>query len=155
MGSGGHNVKSASQLKKEGTYRKDRHSYRIEGGATVLNSIPDPPAHFDKRHREKWHDVCWKVYNLGILTEQDIDLIEQYVCNWLMWKDAAAEVAKTGITFSDGDRIIKNPAFSVMQETGKVVSQIGALFGFSPRARMGIKTEPPEEKDPFADFINN
>ena len=92
---------------------------------------------------------------LGILAEQDTDAIEQYVCNWLMWEAAAAEVLKRGITFTDGDRIIKNPAFNVMQEAGKVVNQIGALFGFSPRARMGIKTQETKPEDPFAKFLNN
>ena len=155
MASGGHNAKPSSQLKKDGTYRKDRHAARVEGVAKILEVIPKAPAHFDQKHREKWAQVCKKVYELGILAEQDTDAIEQYVCNWLMWEAAAAEVLKRGITFTDGDRIIKNPAFNVMQEAGKVVNQIGALFGFSPRARMGIKTQETKPEDPFAKFLNN
>ena len=155
MGSGGHNAKPSSVLKREGTYRKDRHLNRVESVAKLLPTIPEPPGHFDQTHREKWGEVCQKVFNLGILTEQDTDVLELYVCNWVMWEAACAEVKKRGITFTDGDRIIKNPAFSIMQESGKVIQQLSGLFGFSPRARMGIKTDPQEEKDPFASFLNN
>jgi P27 family predicted phage terminase small subunit len=63
-----------------------------------------------------------------------------------MWQDSALEVAASGITYIDENgKITKNPAFNIMQESGKVITQIGALIGYSPRARMGIKVQGNEK----------
>jgi hypothetical protein len=45
----------------------------------------------------------------------------------------------------ENGKITKNPAFNIMQESGKVITQIGALIGYSPRARMGIKVQGNEK----------
>ena len=135
---GGHNVKSENDLKKSGTWRQDRHSGRMESTIKPLETLPEPPGHFDKRHAAKWSEVCG---NVAALTSQDLDALDMYVTNFFFWLDASAEVAKAGITFVDENgKIILNPAFRVMQEAGKVILQVGDKFGFSPRARMGIKT---------------
>ena len=150
---GGHNVKSAADLKRSGTFRKDRHGNRVESAAKPMQYLPEAPPHFDKRHVSAWNTVCGNVKALGILTEQDLSLMEVYVVFVLIWQDAAAEVQKRGITFTDGDRVIKNPAFVIMTEAAKMTNQIGAQFGFSPKSRMSIKTEPQEPEDPFAQFF--
>jgi hypothetical protein len=42
-----------------------------------------------------------------------------------------------------------------MNDALKITLQIADKCGFNPRARMGIKTDPQEDKDPFAEFLNN
>lgn len=155
MKTGGKNIKSTDDLKKSGTFRKDRHENRIETVVIPMETVPDPPEYFDKRHREKWSNTCKKMFDLSILADQDKDLIEVYVCHWFLWLDSSAEVRKKGVTFSDEGRIIKNPAVAIMNESAKVVNQMGALFGFSPRARMGIKTEKKKPVDPLDEFGDN
>ena len=135
-----HLAKSVEDHKKNGTYKPSRHANRAETLVKPLETLPNPPAHFTGRHSEKWSEVCQNIKDIGILGKNDLDLIEVYVSNWFIWVDATAEVASTGITFVDENgKVTKNPAFAIMQESGKVVTQIGALIGYSPRARMGIK----------------
>ena len=141
MRTGGENIKSTADHKKAGTFRKHRHEGRAETITKPLETLPEAPEYFDKRQREKWLSTCKKIQDMNILTDPDVDLIEVYVVYWFLWLDSAGEVRKKGVTFSDEGRIIKNPAVAIMNDAAKVISQLAALFGFSPRARMGIKAE--------------
>jgi P27 family predicted phage terminase small subunit len=143
---GGHLVKSVEDHKKTGTYKPSRHANRIQEHSKPFETLPEPPANFDQRHKDKWIEVCKNIESLKILANQDLDLLEVYVRNWFMWQDSALEVAASGITYIDENgKITKNPAFNIMQESGKVITQIGALIGYSPRARMGIKVQGNEK----------
>lgn len=149
-------IKSADEHKKSGTYKPSRHANRVQEFEKPLETVPNPPADFDQRHSKKWEEVCKNLHNLRILFDQDLDVIEVYVRNWFIWVDASNEVSSAGITFVDENgRVSKNPAFVVMQDAGRVITQIGALIGYSPRARMGIKvTDTTKEKAAtILDFI--
>lgn len=151
MASGGHNIKTESERKASGFTRPSRHSNRIQEVSKVVESIPKAPRHFDKRHADKWAEVCKNLYDLTILKTVDLDLVEKYVVNWFVSHDAWMEIQREGIT-QDGR---KHPAINVMNDAQKVVISVGSLFGFNPRARMGIKTEEKKKVDPFEQFLTN
>lgn len=154
MRTGGENIKSTADHKKAGTFRKDRHANRAETITKPLETLPDAPEYFDKRHIKKWQETCKRMLDLSVLADQDQDLIEVYVCHWFLWVDSSADVRKRGVTYNDEGRIIKNPAVTIMNESAKVVNQMGALFGFSPRARMGIKVAPKDEHKKQASILD-
>lgn len=144
-------AKSKEDHKAKGNYRPSRHENRIQDISKVIESIPKAPKHFDKRHADKWSEVCKNLYDLTILKTVDLDLVEKYVVNWFVSHDAWMEVQRDGIT-QDGR---KHPAINVMNDAQKVVISVGTLFGFNPRARMGIKTEEKKAVDPFEQFLTN
>ncbi len=158
MKTGGENIKSAKEHKAKGNYRPSRHAGRLENAVKVVASPPKPPKHFDKRHKDLWETCCQDVFNLGVLVEPDVHLIEMFVSNWFLWQDAIKSVQDEGytITVEAGEfmRQIPNPAIRIMTESSKVCNQIADKFGFSPRARMGIKTQERPPEDPFAAFLN-
>jgi P27 family predicted phage terminase small subunit len=151
MARGGQNVKPVKDHEAKGNYRPVRHQNRIQEVSKVVESIPKAPKHFDKRHADKWAEVCKNLYDLTILKTVDLDLVEKYVVNWFVSHDAWQEVQREGIT-QDGK---KHPAINVMNDAQKVVITVGSLFGFNPRARMGIKTEEKKSSDPFEEFLTN
>ena len=155
MGRGGSNIKPTEELEKSGTKRKDRHDNRAETVVKVVETVPKPPAYMDKRHREEWVKVCTEVFELGILANPDLYLIEVFVRNWFLFQDSAADVAKRGAVLELKRGPTRNPSVSVMNDSGKVIAQLAALFGFSPRARMGIKTEKKKPVDPLDEFGDN
>lgn len=159
MGSGGHNIKSVKDHKDKGNHRPSRHANRLESIASVIKSAPKPPAYFDKRHVKLWETTCKHVFDLGVLSEPDTQLIEVYVRHFILWQDASADVSENGfmitVETAKGIAQVRNPAIAVMNESARLINQIADKFGFSPRARMGIKTEPPEEEDPLANLLNN
>jgi P27 family predicted phage terminase small subunit len=151
--------KATKDHKDKGNYRPSRHANRLEGVASVVKSAPNPPGYFDKRHRELWQTVCKYVFDLGVLAEADTQLIEVYVKHFILWKDAMEDVSTNGfmitVETSKGVAQVRNPAIAVMNESARLINQIADKFGFSPRARMGIKTEPKEEEDPLAELFKN
>lgn len=149
----GNPPKPVKDLKAAGTLRADRHANRLESVANPAKAIPQPPAYFDERHRKEWSKCCKDIFALGVLTDPDSYLIEVFVTHWFIWLDAAADVRKNGIVIESKKGKVKNPAILIMNDAAKIVNQIAALFGFSPRARMGIKTEPKKEVDPVEELI--
>ena len=144
-------AKSKDEHKAVGNFRPSRHENRIQEVSKVVESIPKAPKHFDKRHAEKWVEVCKNLFDLTILKTVDLDLVEKYVVNWFVSHDAWLQIQKEGFT-QDGKR---HPAINVMNDAQKVVITVGSLFGFNPRSRMGIKTEEKKAVDPFEQFLTN
>lgn len=156
MGSGGQNIKSIKDHKSKGNYRPSRHANRAEGVVKIVETIPKPPDKFDKRHRDKWVDVCTKVYEIGALTESDIDALKLYVEQWFIAVDSWAEISAGGITLiNDKGTIYANPAIKVYNEASEKVLRIGDKFGFTPKSRMSIKVEPKTPEDPLSKFLEN
>lgn len=124
--------------------RKDRHENRLEGSVATVKSVPKPPPNFDKRHKDMWERVCKDALNLGVLTEQDVYQVEMFVTNWFLWQDAVADIKKRGATVSVptayGSKMSPNPSLTVMNDSARVCQNIADKFGFSPRARMGIRS---------------
>lgn len=159
MRTGGENVKSVKEHKAKGNYRPSRHEGRLETKVNVLSTVPEPPAHFDQRHRNLWQTCCKEVFDLGVLVEPDVHLIEVFVCSWFLWQDAIKDVQVNGYTVTieveKGVKQVPNPAIRVMNDSSKLINQIADKFGFSPRSRMGIKTQEKPPEDPLAKFLNN
>lgn len=153
---GGHNIVSTSEKEKRGTSRKDRDAGRLENTAIPLTSIPKPPANFDKTHCEKWRDICERVMELGILTAQDYDALASYVKNWVIaetaWKDICENGQTLWIETTTGQKPITNPSLTQFNEAENNMKRLYSEFGLTPRARMGIRTNPAkaEEKDPLS-----
>lgn len=146
--------KSKSEHLKAGSYRKSRHDNTLDGIAKPIETMPEPPAYFDVRHRKEWEKCCNELLVLGVLATADADVIELYCTNRVSFVDAAKDVMKNGIILEDeeGGRY-KNPALLVRQQAEKVILNIASVFGFTPRARMGIKTTTPQ-KDKQASILD-
>ncbi len=158
MGTGGHNIKAAKEHKAKGNYRPSRHAGRLEQAGKVVDTAPEPPEYFDKRHRDLWATCCKQVFDLGVLVEPDVHLLELFVCSFLLWQDAVKDVHEKGytVTVEAGDFVkeVPNPAIRIMNDNSKLVNQIADKFGMSPRARMGIKTQEKPPIDSGAQFLN-
>lgn len=144
----GRKPKSTAEHKANGTYQPVRHANRVELPPVV--EIPAAPDDFDAPHKAKWMEVCRLLYRAGILTEADTDAIRLYVESTLRARKLLKEVVKEG-DIVDGKR---NPKWLTYLECVTIQKQLFAEFGYTPRARMGLKVQPKEEKpeDPAAKF---
>lgn len=148
MGRGGHNIKSKEELKANGTYRPAYHANRLE--APVVDEVPPPPADFDKEHADKWKAVCALLKDADILANADIDAVRLYVESVIMAKRNWAILQREGFVV-DGK---KHPAHLVYESATKMAKALFEQFGFTPRARMGMKVQPKKkETDPVADLL--
>ena len=137
--------KSIKELKKQGTYRKDRHSGRLESIVNLLETVPNPPKNFDKMHRDMWYSVCNDLIKLGLLAAPDVFLIEIYVSTWFFWRKAATDFQATK----------SKVASRVMNDTAKQLNQMSDKFGMSPKARQHLNiSDKPTGKDLLKDFFS-
>lgn len=144
--------KSTKELMESGTFRGDRHEGRLGDKVKLLQIIPKPPSYFDKRHKDKWSDVCKKVFELGVLTENDLDSLETYVKYWFISKDAWEDIKANGYNMpTEKGGVQRNPSIITMNEATKITQQIADKFAGNPRSRMVIKTgkQDAEKEDPL------
>src|SRR5512143_2820554 len=67
-----------------------------EGEPTPEAVLPDPPSSLGELGQAKWREVALKLYNQGILTELDIDLLWLYCLNFEQFTAAEAKVTAFG-----------------------------------------------------------
>ena len=149
---GGHNKKPTAQHKADGTFQPVRHANRLE--LKPLPNTPPPPADFDAEHKAKWNEVCGLLYEAEILAKPDPDAIRMYVESTLMARKLLAEVKEEGFVLADGKR---NPKWLSYLDCAKRQQQLFSEFGFTPRARMGMKVESKDKPpaDPAAFLFEN
>lgn len=93
----------------------------------------------------------------GTLTLADLDAIACYCENWFISKDALEDIQRSGATIEipivnkAGDVVgfkrIANPSFRVYQDCQKILQALMNQFGFTPKARMGIKVADKPKKE--------
>lgn len=137
--------KSTQELKKSGTFRKDRHEGRLESVVKLLETTPKPPKNFDKMHTNLWNTLCNDLINLGLLAAPDVFLLEIYIKTWFLWRKAMVDFKETK----------SKTVFRLVTETAKQLNQMSDKLGLSPKARqtLNISTKPAE-KDLFKDFFS-
>ena len=156
MASGGHNAKSSKDHLAKGNFRPSRHADRAEDKVKILKEVPKAPAYFDLKHRKKWQEVCEKIYDLDVLTDNDLDSLETYVKYWFIGKAAWDDIQANGITVvNEKGAVSRNPSILTMNEATQITERIADKFAGNPRSRMVIKTGKQEIKadDPL-EFLN-
>lgn len=155
-------MKSTKQLKLDGTFRKDRHSDRLENKVQTLTKIPPSPDHFDERHRAKWIAVCEECLQLGTLTTADLDTVRTYVETFYTAADALKNLTEHGHiiqTETAAGMVIPraNPAWRIYTDSQRILTQLSDRLGFSPKARLHIKVDPTDKDkdDPLSFIFNN
>lgn len=147
---GGQNIKPVSDKLRDGTYRKHRDAGRVELLAKPVSEIA-PPQHFTKRHLDKWNWLCGQLSEKSLLTESDADAVQIYVETWIVYEDCAADVRENGtvlwVVTASGKKPMTNPAYRHMKDCEQTLRMIWDHFGMTPRARMGLKTEPKVSKE--------
>ena len=116
------------------------------------SEVPPPPAHFTKPMRERWEEVCAELIKRGTLADADAHSVRLYVEADALCLQAWGGVVKAGM-WKDNRT---TPQYRAWLEASKMMDRLQDKLGFSPRARMGLKTEAPKdtgEGDPLAAII--
>ena len=74
MGRRGPAKTPVAELKKRGTYRKDRHSDAVD--SELVPCLPAPPVHFDEDQKAVWNDIGQRLADKGLMTELDAQAFE-------------------------------------------------------------------------------
>ena len=143
--------KSESELQMAGTFRKDRHANRLT--AATVSEIPPAPKDFDAEHAEYWTETCELLRLNGILTKTDPHSIREYTVLSILQKQMFAVIKSEGVILrvdnGRGETVKSNPAVEAYTKLSGLRMSLMDRFGFSPKARQGLKTEQvaPEKSE--------
>lgn len=113
----------------------------------------------NKRSKDIFMQKANQLIALKLLTDMDIEQLVVYASSIDMLFDCIRELKKKKFTevYDDSKELkgyIANPYIKLYREMIEITSRIGADFGFTPVARLRLKTEPVKAKDPFDEMMN-
>lgn len=111
----------------------------------VIHDVPAAPSYFDKEATALWDETCAILIDRRVLTEADLGVVETYVHNMILFRQASIELGKNGVavTKSNGDKAL-NPAFNVRRNCEMQIQAGAVQLGLTPRARRTMKVTDTE-----------
>lgn len=139
----GRKAKPIEDLKRQGTYRKDRHAARdlkpIEG------DVPPPPD-FDEEHATLWRAFVDDMRPLGLPQKPHLNALELMCKLYVNARRLEQNLEQNGWTFvSDKGMLKANPAVTMLKQTRDQIMRLHDTFGFNPRSSMAMKMAPKDE----------
>ncbi|MCF2443642.1 phage terminase small subunit P27 family [Dyadobacter sp. CY345] len=153
----GRNPKATELLKKQGTFREDRHGDRVH----IENALTISPSNFltakEKKIWEKWYQVLQennilketdevafgllcKTFNRVEILSKEFKKTDDYIYSYT--SDVGAKVVKT------------HPKYAVLVESEKNLLKLLTEFGMTPASRNKVKMALDKGVDPFAELEN-
>lgn len=122
-------------------------------------SIPKGSALKSKRSKKIFMDKANQLIALRVLTEFDLEQLSIYAFSldqvFICMERIVAEGYYRDVITDKGITTLVNPCLKIYKEMVDVTNRIGSEFGFTPVSRQKINAKEPEEKNPFADLLNN
>lgn len=151
---GGRKIKPLSQLKSNiGTDEREQRQ-KAEDEMKTLADLPlKPPAYLPTYGKKMWKTVVPQLKSLQSIKQLDQSTLEQMCVFYDCWIRATKDIKKNGITV--GNR--KNPAYTVLSDSGQQMRKAASLIGltFDSRMRLMLPDNSDEEEDPFKQMMNN
>mgnify|MGYP003147973314 CR=1 FL=1 len=136
--------KKPTKLKEmQGTTRKCR-LIENEMQVELVSEIPKAPVWLSKIGKEEWNKVTNQLYNLEMLHEVDLKLIESYCNEISLYIECEMELRKNGrvdnFTNTNGDllRSQSKPLVKIKNDALANSLRLATLFGLTPVARASI-----------------
>lgn len=107
---------------------------------------PECPEGVSDAVREIWDYTVEQCATMGTISPADRDAMLAYCEAVVNHRLASADIAKRGIIVRGArnhDKV-KNPALTVQRDAANIIRTLGAHFGLTPSARVGLTVEPPK-----------
>ena len=155
MGSG--RKPKPTQLKAlEGTLRKDR-VLENEVSYPLVDELPKAPNHLQGRAETEWDKIIKSLDEVGILTENDITVLESYCFNVGLMEQAMIDINEEGVIGKETNNAgatyaSENKWVNVYNKAVDRIIKIASEYGFTPSSRTRIAMPPRKYNDPLDAF---
>lgn len=112
-----------------------------------------PPDYFNEAQAREWRQVCSEAPP-GMLKSLDMAILEAYVVNICLMRDAADEINKSGhLSEGSNGNMVISPYVRILNTASIAVAKFAGELGFTPssRSRIRVPKEKPAE-NPFGAF---
>jgi P27 family predicted phage terminase small subunit len=135
---------------------KSRINFNEPKAAAIL---PEPPSHLDAVAKAKWRQLAPVLYNMGVLTEADIEAFTMMCsCHAKMMK-CEKELKKDGLVYFSkvlNTTTKTNPHWQIYLQLSKHLEVLYAHFGMTPSSRSRITLDKKSGPvDDFAEFMES
>lgn len=116
--------------------------------------MPVPPDHLAGHALSKWHELTPILFDLGLLSRADRDMLVLYCEEYTRYRDAQDVIEREGMFITtDKGNVIQHPAVGIVHKAIALMHKILVEFGMTPAARAKVSaSKRPDESDPFAEF---
>ena len=116
--------------------------------------LPRVPSHLSDEGKKEWRRISRKLYDLGVLTEVDLDALASYCEHWATWKQATAMMRQEGLVVETPNGYLQpSPWINIADKAFKNVLALLREFGMTPSSRTRVKVEKSEGPSEFEQFL--
>lgn len=117
---------------------------------------PACPNHLPLEAKRHWRRTVKILVELGIATELDRDVLEQYCACYARWREAEEKIREEGPFLTSEKGVpYQSPWLNISLSMMKTMLKLMAELGMTPSSRTRIKSSLPEPEDEFEKkFIN-
>jgi P27 family predicted phage terminase small subunit len=119
-------------------------------------SLPAPPAWLGDVGKAEWMKAAPTLHRMGCLTLADEKLLSLYCEAWDDFFAARVVLETEGrVVVTNKGMPLSHPAVKQKKDAIAIIKQIGAEFGMSPAARVGLKVGSTEKINALQAFKKN
>lgn len=104
---------------------------------TLITDI-EPPTWLSDKAIIMWETVMPELLRNKVLTVADIHNVEVFCMAYNRWRQAEDDIKVNGVTITNENTTIKNPAVTVVNEATTQMMKFGALLGLDPSSRQRL-----------------
>jgi P27 family predicted phage terminase small subunit len=123
----------------------------------ALKRMPPAPEFLDDEGKRAWSREGRRLIRAGLLSELDLSMFGTWCIFWSKRDEASRALNKTAVVVRAGGvgNPYINPYMSVIAMCSKAMHQIEVEFGLSPASRSKVKSLNPNQRNLFADFLDD
>lgn len=142
MSTPGPKPRSATEHRRAGTFREDRHGRRPPAADLAK---PKPPRGLPREELAAWRELVRELEAIGTLHSADVHTIESAAFCIAAIRQARAALKKTGLQVRGDRGAVVAPAFRAAHSAINTLRPLLAELGLTPtaRARLGITADEP------------
>lgn len=126
--------------------RSERAKKSIENNKD-FQAIKSPPARLTSEEKTLYKHIVQEFNAKGILKDLDSSLLEEFVAQVSVSRQARAVIKEHGVVIFEDDKMKKNPAVDVLNNAVKNIKSLGSSFGMDPISRSSILSDVVPEND--------
>lgn len=119
--------------------------------------LPPAPANLAEVGRAKWDEMSLLLFNQGVMTEMDQEMLHLFCQDYEMYVDAVKNMKDFGgpVVKTDKGNPIQNPYLSVANQCKERMIKILLEFGMSPASRSRVTAAPRAKPKSLAEKFFN
>jgi P27 family predicted phage terminase small subunit len=129
----------------EGTFRKDRDPEGVPEGKFIDKS-PAPPEQLGKYGKNLWKKLIKHLINMGVMTETDLALFEQFCMNYDIYRKCLNVMNEKGIEEYLKRETKDALAIKTLHAASDKMISLSARFGLTPIDRVKFGVMPLKKK---------